>query len=172
MWKRRSGWQAFEAALRSLRAEAQPDLVQGITDRIQAQPTRVRRPWSRLAFAAAVSVFVLGSFASFGGLGYAAPGVGGTVAAVKQVVALHPLKVTVHKSSAMSQYPPAPTKPKNTFKPPAPPKPKAAAATTPPTTAASGQTLPFTGISLLGTLVASLILVSVGLVLRRRERRN
>ena len=171
MWKRRSGWWALEAALRSLRAEARPDLVQGITDRIQAQPTRGRRPWSRLAFAAAVSVFILGSFASFGGLSYAAPGVGGTVAAVKQVVALHPLKVTVHKSSAMSQYPAPPTKPKNTFKPPAPPKPKAAAATkTPPV--ASGQTLPFTGMSLLGTLVASVFLVSVGLVLRRRERRN
>jgi len=169
MWKRRSGWWAIEAALRSLRAEARPDLVDGIVSRIQAQPIRGRRPWSRLAFAAAVSVFVLGSFASFGGLSYAAPGAGATVAAVKQVVAGHPLKVTVHKSSARSQYPYTPTTPKSTFTPPTTPK-AATATKTPPV--ASGQTLPFTGLSLLGTLVASLFLVSVGLVLRRRERRN
>jgi hypothetical protein len=167
MWKRRSGWWALESALRSLRAEARPDLVHGIVSRIQAEPTRGRRPWSRLAFAAAVSVFILGSFASFGGLSYAAPGVGNTVAAVKQVVAGHPLKVTIHKSSAMSQYyMPTPNTPST---PSTPPK-AATAVKTPPV--ASGQTLPFTGISLLGTLVASLFLVSVGLVLRRRERRS
>jgi len=167
MWKRRSGWWALESALRSLRAEARPDLVRGITSRLQAEPTGGRRPWSRLAFAAAVSVFILGSFASFGGLSYAAPGVGGTVAAVKKVVAGHPLKVTVHKSSAMSQYY-LPTPQNHVF---TPPKPKAAAAVkTPPV--ASGKTLPFTGISLLGTLLASVLLVSVGLGLRRRERRN
>jgi len=42
-----------------------------------------------------------------------------------------------------------------------------------PKSSASGSagTLPFTGLSLLGTAVVSIVLVGLGLALRRRERR-
>ena len=96
------------------------------------------------------------------------------MSAVKQVVVHHTLKVTVHRSSAASQYPPKPpkppkphVKPQQTFKPP----PKAAAVTASPSSSSAG-TLPFTGLSLFGTLVVSLGLVGLGLLMRRRERKT
>jgi len=168
MWDRRS-WSALETALRGRRAEASADLVEGIA-RSLGQSLPPRRAWSRLAFAGAVSVFILGSFASFGGLSYAAPGVDGTVAAVKQMVVKHKLTVSVHQSSATSQYPHAPSKPATPHKPFTPPT--TPGSKTPPAAAVSGKTLPFTGISLLGTFVLSLLLVGVGVALRRRERKN
>jgi hypothetical protein len=174
MWIRRHRSKRLEAGLRALRAEARADFVEDVAARILG-PAPSRRAWSRLAFAAAVSAFVLGSFASFGGLSYAAPGVDGTVAAVKQIVVHHTLKVRVHTPSAAAQYPGAATvtpttttptpKAAQTVKPFAPPTPS-------PASVPSGKTLPFTGISLLGTLVVSLALVGLGLVLRRRERRS
>jgi hypothetical protein len=168
MWNRRNRESELEGALRSLRAKASPELLEGVASRIRADGVPARRPWPRLAFAAATATFVLGTFASFGGLSYAAPGANATVAAVKQIVAGHPLKVTVHKSSAMSQYPPPP-QPQNTF---IPPKHHHVLAQTTPAPVSAGQTLPFTGMSLLGTLLVSLSLVGLGLVLRRRERRS
>ncbi len=170
MWLGKDRDRRLEGALRALRAEAPPELIESITGRMLA-PRPGRRTWSRLAFSAAVTAFVLGSFASFGGLSYAAPGIAGTVAAAKQIVVAHTLKVRVHTPSAASQYPPPPSKP-HPHKPFTPPKPKVSATpkTTPPVT--SGKTLPFTGMSLLATLVVSLALVGLGLGLRRRERRN
>jgi hypothetical protein len=171
MWDRRKRESELEEALRSLQAKASPELVGDVAARILAHSTPARRPWPRITFAAATATFVLGTFASFGGLSYAAPGANATVAAVKQVVAGHPLKVTVHKSSAMSQYPPPPpSTPANTFTPPK--HHHVLAQTTTPAHVSAGQTLPFTGMSLLGTLLASVALVGMGLLLRRRERRS
>jgi hypothetical protein len=163
MWSRGGDHKSIESALRARRPEASDDLIRGITGRVSASE-RPRRAWSRVAFASAVSVFVLGTFASFGGLGYASSGASDTYSAVRQVVAVHTLKVSVHKSSAADQYHPA-AKP---------------AAFTPPKTSGSqgvqaavkvqGQTLPFTGFSLLGTFLASLGLIGAGIFLRRRER--
>jgi len=170
MWKRRSHPRdaKLEAALRSRRAEAPADFVAALSRRVQARSAAPRRAWSRVAFAAALSVFILGSFASFGGLSYAASGASHTYDAVKQVVVKQKLTVKVHTSSAADQYPPAPPAPhqvkgvhvqKKTPKPPAAPQ------------VAPASTLPFTGFSLAGTLVLSLALIAGGILLRRRERR-
>ena len=112
-----------------------------------------------------MAVFIVGSFASFGGIGYAASGAAGTYHAVKQVAVHHSLKLSVRKSSASAQYPHKPKK-----------KPKAgvvgaAAGKTPPAVRTGGR-LPFTGLSLLATLVLSLALIATGIALRRRERRS
>ena len=123
-----------------------------------ARPARRR---SRLAFASGFTIIMVGALASFGGVGYASSG----AAAVKSVV-------VTKKTSAQGQYDqeravqPAPvvkgvavTK---TTK--AKPKPK-------PTVSSSG-TLPFTGLSLIGTIALGGALVGVGIAIRRRESRD
>jgi hypothetical protein len=170
MWTRRSAshrGSELEAALRELRSEAPSELVDALARNVVARQSRPSRSWSRLAFAAALSVFILGTFASFGGLSYAASGAAGTYDAVKQVVVKHKLKVSVPTSSAAAQYPPKPKPKPGPFKPPKTPKAKPVAAVSP-----QASTLPFTGFSLLATFVVSLSLIGAGLALRRRERRN
>jgi hypothetical protein len=171
MWKRRRSevGDEFEGRLRKHRVEPSIEFVEGLSQRVLAERPSAQRAWSRLAFAGAVSTFILGTFASFGGLGYAASGATGTYHAVKQVATKHTLIVSVNKSSAADEYPPKP-KPHKT-------QPPAAVAGV-----AQGQlgvndvktsgTLPFTGLSLLATLVLSLALIASGIALRRRERRN
>jgi hypothetical protein len=129
---------------------------------------RSRGTWSRVAFAAAASTFILGTFASFGGVGYAASGAKGTYHAVKQVAVKHALIVSVHKSSASDQYGPKPK-----------PHKKQAVGGVAGERGGVGVagvrtsgTLPFTGLSLVATFVLSLALIVTGLTLRRRERRN
>jgi hypothetical protein len=177
MWKSRRMRKAsgLDANLRSRRSEARAEFVAELSQRVLAEPfaPRSRKTWSRVAFAAAASTFILGTFASFGGVGYAASGAKGTYHAVKQVAVKHTLIVSVHKSSARDQYAPKP-------KPHKKPKPKKHAAG-----GVAGErgavgvagvrtsgTLPFTGLSLAATLALSLALIVTGLALRRRERRN
>ena len=165
MWSRRGDHRWLEGALRAQRAEAPKGLVEDISTRVSSAPVQRRRAWSRVAFASAVSVFVLGTFASFGGLGYASSGASGTYSAVKKIAVAHKLKVAVHKTSAADQYHPTTTP--SAFTPPSSNGPSsgvAAAVTT------QGNTLPFTGFSLLGTFLASLGLIGAGIFLRRRER--
>jgi hypothetical protein len=173
MWRRRKSYRVgpeLEAALRSQRVEPREEFVEGLSRRVLAEPPAVRRAWSRVAFAAAVSMFILGTFASFGGLGYAASGATGSYNAVKQVAAKHTLIVSVNKSSARDQYAPTPKPHK---------KKKHVAAGVAGQRGAVGVagvrtsgTLPFTGLSLVATLALSLALIITGLMLRRRERRN
>ncbi len=168
MWIRRGGNRRLENDLRARRADAPADLVRELAATVAAASTRPRLPWSRVAFALAASVLVIGSFASFGGLSYAATGVSGTYVAVKHVVVTHKLKAVVPESSASNQYkPPHPPHPPHPKHPSHPPK---AAPFKPPVVSAPGQTLPFTGLSLLGTVLASLALIGVGVLLRRREQ--
>jgi hypothetical protein len=167
MWSRRGDHRWLEGALRAQRAEAPDGLVEDISGKLSSAPLQRRRAWSRAAFASAVSVFVLGTFASFGGLGYASSGASDTYSAVKKVAVAHKLKVAVHKTSAADQYHPTTTP--SAFTPPSSNGPSsgvAAAVTT------QGNTLPFTGFSLLGTFLASLGLIGAGIFLRRRERSN
>jgi hypothetical protein len=177
MWRRRKSYGVgaeLDAALRNQRVEPREEFVEGLSRRVLAEPPAAQRSWSRVAFAAAVSTFILGTFASFGGLSYAASGANGTYHAVKQVAVKHTLIVSVHKSSARDQYAPKP-------KPHKKPKPKKHAAGG----GVAGEqgavgvagvrtsgTLPFTGLSLVATFALSLALIVTGLALRRRERRN
>lgn len=171
MWKLRRfrAGSELEAILRSRRLEARKEFVDELSGRVLGEPNPARRAWSRVAFAGAVSTFILGTFASFGGLGYAASGAAGTYDAVKQVAVKHTLIVSVHKSSASDQYAPKPK----------PHKKKHVAAGVAGRQGAvgvagvrTGGTLPFTGLSLVATLVLSLVLIVAGLALRRRERSN
>jgi hypothetical protein len=121
--------------------------------------------WSRLSFAAAVVVLIVGTFASFGGLGYAASNGKHAAHALAKVTAGH--KVLVTHSAAAGQYPGATSAPKAPFKPPVT-KPTSSS---PISTTAEASTLPFTGTSLLATVLVAAALLGTGLVLRRAGRR-
>jgi hypothetical protein len=168
-WRRIFGARSdLEAVLRSQRVEARDDFVDDLAEHVVASRRVTRRAWSRVAFAGAVTTFILGTVASFGGLSYAAAGAAGTYHTVKQVAVKHTLFVSVRQSSAASQYAPKP-KPKHK------PHHKTGGAGVAGLQAAVSRpsgTLPFTGLSLLTTLVVSLALIATGLLLRRRERRS
>jgi hypothetical protein len=164
-WRKFDGGSDLEAELRSHRASAPEELVDRVSHRIAGERRASQRAWSRVAFASAVAVFMLGTFASFGGLSYAASGATGTFHAVKQV-ASGKLLVSTHKSSAADEY--GPNKPKKK-QPPA--GGNAGVQTSLGSVKASGS-LPFTGLSLGVTLLLSFAMIVSGLALRRRERRN
>jgi cytochrome c biogenesis protein CcdA len=116
---------------------------------------------SRTAFAAAVLTFIVGSFISFGGVGYAASSSSHAIHNVTHVAK--------SQTSAKNQY----NHPKTVTKP----KPQTGSikgsvtksAGKPPTTRPQGS-LPFTGLSLAFTAGLGFLLVIVGLGLRRIER--
>jgi hypothetical protein len=148
--------------LRSYRAEPREEFVQNLADRVGAERPVHRTAWSRLAFAGAASTMILGMFASFGGLGYAAGGATSTYSVVKKAVVDHKLSVDVHKSSASAQYATNPEPPANETAGQV--EGSAAGAV------AGADTLPFTGVSLLVTVMVGFALLATGLILRRRER--
>jgi hypothetical protein len=151
----------LEARLRAFRAEPRSDFVRNLSRHVAGHLATSRRPSSRLAFAGAACVFILGTFASFGGLSYAGSAAAGTYSTAKQVAVKHALFTSVHKSSAADQY---------RRKPPKPPKPRHLGnAGVQAGVARARGTLPFTGLSLLVTLCLSLALIVGGLVLRRLE---
>jgi hypothetical protein len=118
--------------------------------------------WSRLSFAAAVVVMIVGTFASFGGLSYAASGGARAAHALAKVTTAH--KVVVGHSAAAGQYPKETQAP---FKPPA----QVSARSQGPLAATQASTLPFTGVSLLATVLLSVAFMGTGLLLRRAGRR-
>jgi hypothetical protein len=175
--------------LRASRPELPADFVDGLAKRVDASSRSSRLyAWSKVSFAAALTVVVLGAFASFGGLGYAASGTQQAVKAVKHVVAPSRPQI-VNKSAAQAQY----GQPKVTIchkghtitiaEPALPAHLRhgdtvgacgvAPAGTTGTTAGVLGTTategkLPFTGVGLGVTVLIALLLVSLGLVLRRR----
>jgi hypothetical protein len=166
MFKRRND-SHLEGQLRSLRAEARDGFVDELSATVDRAPVRGRRTSSRLAFASAVAVFILGTFASFGGLSYAASGATHTVHAVK--VTSGKLVVKVHKTSATDMY----DKPQTQkVKPVQKTQAGVAGAQAVKSGVKGSGTLPFTGVSLLSTLVLSLALIVTGIFLRRRERQQ
>jgi hypothetical protein len=166
MWSHRRSRRPsdLEATLRESRAEPREEFVQNLADHVSAERP-VRTAWSRLAFAGAASTMILGMFASFGGLGYAASGANSTYSVVKKAVVQHKLSVDVHKSSAAAQYP-------DNTPSQEPPANNVAGETTGSAAGAvaGAQTLPFTGVSRLVTVLIGLALLTTGLILRRRER--
>jgi hypothetical protein len=162
------GGNTLDGVLRSLRSEPRDEFVHDLSERVNPS-RRLGRAWSRLAFAAAAATLILGTFASFGGVGYTASGAAVTYHSVKQVLVKHKFRATVHKSSAASQYGGTPSVP-NT------PTGGVAAANNSQAlgvaAAAGAKNLPFTGLSLVTTVLVGLALIAVGLFLRRRERRE
>lgn len=128
----------------------------------------MRRPtaWSRLAFAGAASSLILGMFATVGGFGYVASGATAAYSAAKQTVVKKKLAVSVPKSSASEEYPGNEPPEQNVA---GEEQTQSAGAVQ---GAAKAQSLPFTGISLITTVLIGMVLLATGLVLRRRERRN
>lgn len=118
---------------------------------------------SKFAFSAALTVLMLGTFASLGGLGYAASQSKNAVHTITKVAAAR--KVVVLDSSAAGQYHKrtSPGK-KQIFTPPSGPGSTG--------TVQQAGTLPFTGLSLTVTALVSGLLLLVGIMLRRRERRS
>lgn len=157
----------LEAQLRAARAEPRPDFVHELGRSI-GRATRARHRGSRLAFAGALTVFMVGSFASIGGLSYAAAGASEAITVAKRVAAENQIQLR-DRSAATDQYAPdvAPV-----FQPPV-----AAEAIQPPVAAeaippAELDVLPVTGISLAATAAVGFGLILLGVALRRRERRS
>jgi hypothetical protein len=122
-----------------------------------------RRPLvgSRLAFAAAFTTLLLGTFASLGGIGYTTAGASHAYQTVKKLSGAE--NVSVERSSAADQYGPPQEQPLGVA-----PAESAQAGQA----IAESETLPFTGISLLTTVLIGIALLAIGLALRRRERRE
>jgi hypothetical protein len=153
-----------DAQLRSSRPQARDEFVESLAQHVVGHAPTATWARSRLAFAGAVSTFILGTLVSFGGLSYAATGAEGTYHTMRQVAVHHTLFVSVHKSSAADQYAPKP-KPHHSHH-----RTSGGVAGVRDTVVRPSGTLPFTGISLLTTLVVSLLLIATDAFLRRRER--
>jgi hypothetical protein len=159
----------LERQLRGYRAEPEDAFIANLSQRLIRNMPGPQRSRSRLAFAGAISVFILGTFASFGGLSYAASGAAGSYHNVKQVAVDHTLFVSVNKSSATDQYSPKP-KPKQKAKPHR--QQIAGVAGLQTGAVKTSGTLPFTGLSLMATRLVSFALIAAGIALRRREAKR
>jgi hypothetical protein len=102
---------------------------------------------------------MLGTFASFGGIGYAASGASHAAQTLADLATAK--KVKVHSAAADQYGPPPKAQPAATQAA----QPAAAEAV------AQARALPFTGLSLVGTALLGIALIAIGLALRRRERR-
>src|SRR5690349_17142058 len=89
--------------LRESGPEVSDEFVRSLAERIDPGARRTHlHAASRLSFAAAIAVLVLGVFASFGGLSYAAAGATHAMKAAKDAVAPSPRAVP--NSAARDQY--------------------------------------------------------------------
>ena len=161
----------LERILRNGRPEARDELVADLARTASAR--RPARRWSRVAFASSLTVFMVGFFASFGGLGYAAANahlVAKSVTRIVQPAKTRHLNVAT-KTAGIDQY-----KPQKFTPPAAKPKPKpakvikVAGVSTETPSQASGE-LPFTGLGLGITAALGLMFLALGALLRRREGR-
>jgi hypothetical protein len=150
----------LETALRIEAPRADEEFVRGLSQTVGAAAPRTVQRRSRLVFASALVVFVLGATASFGGVGYAASNATAAATAVKNAV----------KSAATDQY-----GDEEPVQPPATGGVEGGAAggsDSPVGSAPASGTLPFTGLSLVGTVALGFALLIAGIALRRREARD
>jgi hypothetical protein len=168
MWsfrRSRNDGNDLEALLRANRSDARDEFVEGLSSRM-SRTTRRPTAWSRLAFAAAASSFIIGMFGAVGGFAYVSSGASATYSVAKQAVVKHKVSLVVHDSAASAQYPDNP----------APPTQNVAGVETQHSSGvagvASAKTLPFTGVSILTPTLIGLALIALGFALRRRERRS
>lgn len=162
-------WKREEPLERELRSSFEPTagFEKALGERVSQAAPRVRYARaSRSSFAMALAVFMLGTFASFGGVSMAAAGAKQTVSAVKHLTVSQ--KPVVHRTSAASDEYGA-VKPAFVAHVKTKHHVKAKTKTAPATLAVTKKsgTLPFTGISLLATALLSLLFLATGLVLRR-----
>lgn len=162
--KRGARYAALESLLRRARPEASPELIGRVAAIVEARSARQHRRWSKAAFAGAVTVFMLGTFASFGGLSYAASSARDTAEAVKSLLTASAPTVRSN-SAAADQYEEEEAVEEVTAVQPTPPAPGAIAP-------AEAAELPFTGLSLLTTVLIGGTLLLLGILLRRREIRK
>jgi hypothetical protein len=141
----------LEKRLRGLHEEPSDALLEALAARVGARQSHA---WSKAAFLAAVVTVVLGTFASFGGVGYAAAGADQALNTVAHSA--------VVQSSADRQY-----KPKHAVHVGA-----TAGVTVQAAPPVKAQTLPFTGLSLVWTAIAGFAMLLLGIALRRREQRR
>jgi hypothetical protein len=196
-WRRET--QGLESELRTDRPKPSTDLVRSLALRIEDDRRRSRlNSLSRLSFAGALTVLILGTIGAFGGLGYAASSTTNVVNVVKRAVAPSKPQL-VQRSAAQDQYQPKKvtichrtgsgkrvtiTISENALPAhlahgdtvgPCPTTGVAGAAATRVRGAVKGSqssTLPFTGLALGGTVGLSLVLIGVGTALRRRAGRD
>lgn len=150
----------LEVVLRKNRAEPRGELVADLAARVSAMPAH-RQSGSRFAFAAALAVLVVGTFLSFGGAAYAASG---------QTAGAQNPATPVSTSAAADEYGEDAVAQVQT--PPTTPKTSEVAGATASSPPAKSGSLPFTGVGLGTTALVSLLLVSLGVYLRRRESRQ
>ncbi len=165
-------WKREEPLERELRTsfEATPEFEKAVSRQISESTPRVRYARaSRGSFAMALAVFMLGTFASFGGVSMAAQGAKQTVSAVSHLTVSQ--KPTAHRTAATDEYTQAQVKPAHIVKVKATPKKHSAVKPTKLATTKTTGTLPFTGLSLLATAVLSLLFLGSGLLLRRAGAR-
>jgi hypothetical protein len=158
------GWNEVDELLRLHRPSPSPGFTTAVARSLRPSRPRGAVPSSRLVFVMALCVLVLGVFASFGGVSYAAHGISHSVASVKAAVGGPRV---VHHSPATDQY----------HTPPPVGIPGGGGVSgagggggggTQP--AAMGN-LPFTGFPVIFTTAIGFGLILIGLMLRRREQR-
>jgi hypothetical protein len=157
------GWHDVDELLRLHRPSPAPDFVTAVTRSLRPRLIRGAVPSSRLVFVTALCVLVLGVFASFGGVSYAAHGIGHGVASVKAAVAGPRV---VHHSPATDQY----QTPPPIGIPGGGGVSGAGGGGAGAQPAAMGN-LPFTGFPVIFTNAVGFGLILIGLMLRRREQR-
>src|SRR5919197_667105 len=95
------GWLDADELLRLHRPSPSPDFVTAMARSVRPGRPRGAVPSSRLVFVSALCVLLLGVFASFGGVSYAAHGISHSVGSVKSAVSGPSV---VHRSPANDQY--------------------------------------------------------------------